>query len=95
MIAIGSLGGVAAARRGECDVAPVHLVDPDSGIYNMHLVTPGLSLARGWRRMQGIVYRPGDGRFEARDAARRRSRRRSPIPRASWSTATAAPAPAS
>ncbi len=69
VIAIGSLGGVATARRGECDVAPVHLVDPDSGIYNMHLVTPGLSLARGWRRMQGIVYRPGDGRFEARDAA--------------------------
>ena len=50
-------------------MAPVHLVDPDSEIYNMHLVTPGLSLARGWRRMQGIVYRPGDGRFEARDAA--------------------------
>src|SRR5205807_398267 len=35
-IAIGSLGGVAAARRGECDVAPVHLVDPDRGTYNTH-----------------------------------------------------------
>ncbi len=69
VIAIGSLGGVATARRGECDVAPVHLIDPDSEIYNTHLVTPGLSLARGWRRMQGVVYRPGDGRFETRDAA--------------------------
>src|SRR5262249_23618697 len=28
-IAVGSLGGVAAARRGECDLAPVHLLDPN------------------------------------------------------------------
>src|SRR4029077_17518168 len=33
-IAVGSQGGVNAALRGECDVAPVHLVDPDTGIYN-------------------------------------------------------------
>ena len=26
-IAIGSMGGVAAARRGECDLAPIHLMD--------------------------------------------------------------------
>ena len=31
MLAVGSLGGVAAASRGECDVAPVHLIDPASG----------------------------------------------------------------
>ena len=41
-IAVGSLGGVAAAQRGECDVAPVHLIDPQTGQYNMHLATPGL-----------------------------------------------------
>jgi putative molybdopterin biosynthesis protein len=68
-IAVGSLGGVAAARRGECDLAPVHLLDPASGIYNRHLLAPGLSLVRGWERMQGIVFRPGDKRFEGRDAA--------------------------
>jgi putative molybdopterin biosynthesis protein len=62
-IAVGSLGGVAAASRGECDIAPVHLVDPATGIYNRHLVAPGLSLVRGWRRMQGLVFRPGDARF--------------------------------
>jgi putative molybdopterin biosynthesis protein len=67
-IAVGSLGGVAAARRGECDLAPVHLLDPASGIYNKHLLAPGLSLVRGWERMQGIVFRPGDKRFEGRDA---------------------------
>ncbi|HEY6834409.1 MAG TPA: molybdopterin biosynthesis protein, partial [Pseudolabrys sp.] len=67
-LAVGSLGGVAAANRGECDVAPVHLIDPASGNYNVHLVSPGLSLVPGWRRMQGILFRPGDARFEGRDA---------------------------
>ena len=67
-IAIGSLGGVAAAQRGECDLAPVHLVDPQTGLYNKHLLAPGLSLVRGWQRMQGILYRPGDARFEGKNA---------------------------
>ena len=67
-LAVGSLGGVAAASRGECDVAPVHLIDPASGSYNVHLVTPGLSLVPGWRRMQGILFRPDDKRFEGRGA---------------------------
>ena len=68
-IAVGSLGGVAAASRGECDVAPVHLVDPATGIYNKHLLAPGLALVPGWRRMQGFVFRPGDARFEGASAA--------------------------
>jgi putative molybdopterin biosynthesis protein len=70
-IAVGSQGGVAAALRGQCDIAPVHLVDPATGEYNRHLLAPGLSLVKGWRRMQGVLFRPGDGRFEgssARDA---------------------------
>jgi putative molybdopterin biosynthesis protein len=68
-LAVGSLGGVAAIGRGECDVAPVHLIDPASGQYNVHLVTPGLALVPGWRRMQGILFRPGDKRFEGKSAA--------------------------
>ncbi len=67
-LAVGSQGGVAAANRGECDIAPVHLVDPASGQYNKHLVRPGLSLVPGWRRMQGILFRAGDARFEGRSA---------------------------
>src|SRR5215471_4182508 len=67
-LAVGSLGGVAAANRGECDIAPVHLIDPASGQYNKHLVAPGLTLVPGWRRMQGILYRRGDARFEGRSA---------------------------
>ena len=68
VIALGSLGGVAAAERGECDLAPVHLIDPASGKYNVHLLRPGLALVKGWQRMQGFVYRRGDTRFEGRAA---------------------------
>jgi putative molybdopterin biosynthesis protein len=68
-IAIGSMGGVAAARRGECDLAPIHLMD-STGTYNTHFATDGLALVRGWQRMQGIVFRNGDARFagSAQDA---------------------------
>lgn len=62
-IAIGSMGGVAAAERGECDLAPVHLLDPAGEAYNQHLVRPGLALVPGWQRMQGFVFRRGDRRF--------------------------------
>jgi putative molybdopterin biosynthesis protein len=67
-IAIGSMGGVSAARRGECDLAPVHLLDPETGVYNEHLAGDGLSLLRGWQRMQGVLFRPGDKRFAGRTA---------------------------
>ncbi len=69
VLAVGSMGGVAAAVRGECDVAPVHLIDPASGRYNVHLAQEGLSLVPGWRRMQGILFRLGDARFEGKSAA--------------------------
>ena len=71
-IAVGSQGGVAAAERGQCDVAPVHLIDPATGDYNKHLLSPGLSLVKGWQRMQGVLFRPGDKRFEGKRARRTR-----------------------
>src|SRR5205807_4469309 len=33
-LAVGSTGGLEAARRGECDVAGVHLLDPATGVDN-------------------------------------------------------------
>jgi putative molybdopterin biosynthesis protein len=63
-IAVGSLGGLAAAKRGECDLAPIHLFDDKSGTYNTPFLSDGLELVPGWRRMQGIVFRKGDARFE-------------------------------
>jgi putative molybdopterin biosynthesis protein len=69
VLAVGSLGGLAAARRGECDLAPIHLLDPKTGRYNESFLSPGLELVPGWRRMQGIVFRAGDRRFEGVDPA--------------------------
>jgi putative molybdopterin biosynthesis protein len=71
VLAVGSQGGVAAARRGECDIAPVHLIDPQSGQYNVHLAGSGLRLVPGWRRRQGLFFRAGDARFAGKsvDAA--------------------------
>ena len=61
---VGSMGGLAAAKRGECDIAALHLMDPETGEYNRPFLTPALELLRGYRRLQGIVYRKGDPRFE-------------------------------
>jgi putative molybdopterin biosynthesis protein len=68
-LAVGSLAGLEAAKRGECDVAGVHLLDPQSGGYNRAFITPGLTLIPGYGRLQGIVFRKGDARFEGRSAA--------------------------
>ncbi|MGB3388013.1 MAG: substrate-binding domain-containing protein, partial [Pseudaminobacter sp.] len=65
-LAVGSLGGLSAARRGECDLAPIHLLDEKTQVYNEPYLVDGLELVPGWRRMQGIVFRPGDARFESR-----------------------------
>jgi putative molybdopterin biosynthesis protein len=67
-IAVGSLGGLAAAKRGECDLAPIHLFDEKSESYNTPFLGQGLELVPGWRRMQGIVFRQGDARFKGLSA---------------------------
>jgi putative molybdopterin biosynthesis protein len=65
-LAVGSTGGLAAARRGECDLAGIHLLDPRTNTYNRPYVSDGLVLVPGYRRLQGIVFRRGDPRFEGR-----------------------------
>ncbi|MEC5322995.1 molybdopterin biosynthesis protein [Aurantimonas sp. A3-2-R12] len=67
-LAVGSLGGLAAAKRGECDLAPIHLYDPETDSYNTPFLVEGLELVPGWRRMQGIAFRLGDPRFEGAGA---------------------------
>ncbi|MER0237058.1 molybdopterin biosynthesis protein [Fulvimarina sp. MAC8] len=65
-IAIGSLGGLQAVKRGECDLAPIHLLDEKTGRYNSPFLGDGMELITGWRRMQGLVFRKGDPRFEGK-----------------------------
>ncbi len=69
ILALGSMGGLAAIKRGEADLAPIHLMDEASGIYNRPFLTPDLDLIPGWKRLQGFVHRRGDPRFEGRSLA--------------------------
>ena len=62
-LAVGSMGGVLAAERGECDLAGTHLLDENSGEYNRHLLTPELHLQKGYRRSQGLLFRKDDSNF--------------------------------
>jgi putative molybdopterin biosynthesis protein len=66
VLALGSLGGLAALRRGECDLAPIHLMDPATGAYNTPFLQDSMTLIPGWKRMQGLVFRRGDARFDGR-----------------------------
>jgi putative molybdopterin biosynthesis protein len=62
-LAVGSTGGLTAARRGECDLAGIHLLDPQTHVYNTPYLSEGLKLIRGYGRLQGIVFRISDPRF--------------------------------
>jgi len=61
-LAVGSTGGLQAAKRGECDVAGIHLLDAQTGEYNRPFLTDQLDLIPGYGRLQGVVYRADDAR---------------------------------
>ncbi|MDA1018312.1 MAG: molybdopterin biosynthesis protein [Planctomycetota bacterium] len=63
---VGSMGGLTAAKRAECDIAGMHLLHAQSGEYNRPFLSDDLELLTGYRRMQGIVFRPDDSRFAGR-----------------------------
>ncbi len=60
VVAVGSQGGLAAARRGECDAAPIHLLDPETDRYNAPFLDDTLRLLPGYTRLQGVVTRPDE-----------------------------------
>jgi putative molybdopterin biosynthesis protein len=68
-LAVGSTAGLDAAKRGECDVARIHLLDSETEEYNRPFLTPALELVPGYGRVQGVVFRKGDARFEGKTAA--------------------------
>jgi len=67
-LAVGSTAGLDAAKRGECDLAGIHLLDPKTDQYNRPFLTPALDLVAGYGRAQGVVFKKGDRRFEGRSA---------------------------
>ncbi len=66
LLNVGSSAGLTAAKRGECDIAGIHLLDPATGEYNRPFLTDSVELLPGYGRSQGILFRRGDARFEGR-----------------------------
>jgi putative molybdopterin biosynthesis protein len=67
LINVGSTAGLEAVRRNECDLAGIHLLDPNSAEYNRPYLTNAMDLIPGYGRRQGIVYQTGDLRFQGRN----------------------------
>ena len=64
-INVGSVGGFRAVKRGEPDLAGVHLQDEETGQYNIPFITRyGLErsafLIRGYDREQGLIVKRGN-----------------------------------
>jgi putative molybdopterin biosynthesis protein len=75
--AVGSLGGLVAVRDGLCHVAGCHLLDPETGVYNLpwiDRVVPGreVEVIRLAHREQGLIVAAGNplGIRGLEDAAR-------------------------
>ncbi len=62
-LSVGSMGGILAVKREECDIACAHLIDPISKTYNKHLLTQKLHLEKGYKRNQGLIFRKDDPNF--------------------------------
>lgn len=69
LLTVGSSAGLLAAKRSECDIAGVHLLDPESGEYNRPFLSDAVELILGYGRSQGILFRRGDSRFEGKSLA--------------------------
>ncbi len=58
---VGSMGGIMAMKRGEANLAGIHLLDPEQGTYNREAVKKylgeGFCLIRGIKREQGLYVR--------------------------------------
>jgi putative molybdopterin biosynthesis protein len=64
IINVGSMGGVQAIKRGEADIAGVHILNPLTMEYNDFKGDPVLEeksvLVKGYRREQGILVKKGN-----------------------------------
>ena len=61
---VGSLGGIMALQRKETHIAPIHLLDEETGQYNIpflkkHFKEP-MALVKGVGRIQGIIVKKGN-----------------------------------
>ena len=62
---VGSMGGIMAVKRKECHIAPIHLLDMESGEYNISYVkkyfpNEKMALIKGVQRRQGFMVEKGN-----------------------------------
>ncbi len=62
---VGSMGGLLALKRGETIIAPTHLLDENTGVYNVAIIEEifgkgKISLIKGFNRIQGIMVKKGN-----------------------------------
>lgn len=62
---VGSMAGLMALKRGETHIAPTHLLDEETGIYNISYLKklfPGqeMALIKGVKRIQGLIVQKGN-----------------------------------
>ncbi|MDX2037877.1 MAG: molybdopterin biosynthesis protein [Isosphaeraceae bacterium] len=65
---VGSQGGLDSVARGGCDLAGIHLLDPATNRYNETLLPAGVRLLEGYGRVQGLIFRRDDPRFQGAEA---------------------------
>lgn len=61
---LGSMGGLMALKRGEAHIAPTHLLDEETGVYNISYIkrmfSRPMALIKGVNRVQGIIVKKGN-----------------------------------
>jgi putative molybdopterin biosynthesis protein len=74
---VGSMGGVMALKRGEAHIAPIHLLDEETGEYNKvyidkYLAKENVVLVKGVKREQGFMTAKGNPKniFSVQDLTR-------------------------
>jgi len=71
------MGGIMAIKRGEAHIAPIHLLDEETGLYNTPYIDKYLSgqaeLIKGVKREQGLIIENGNPKNinSIRDLARK------------------------
>ena len=61
---VGSMGGLMSLKRGEAHMAPIHLLDEETGQYNVpyvkRLFKEPMAIIKGVKRIQGIMVKKGN-----------------------------------
>lgn len=61
---VGSMAGLMSLKRGECHLAPVHLLNEEDGVYNIsylqEMFQEPMALIKGVERIQGFIVKKGN-----------------------------------